>query len=381
MPEYEIRQATGDDAAALEALSHECFGYPPGTPRDPNRHGRSTWVALADGAIVATVADIAYESWWWGSKLPTAGIASVKVAAEFRGSGLMRRLFDTVLESAVARGAIVSTLYPTAPGIYRSLGYEVVGAYDDEVELPTAALRGVRPGSAELVRADEADLPTLRRLYDEWASGHNGPLVRDGSPFPTQGALADVQVTMARDEAHQPRGYVIWDREGGYSRPEATLRVHDFVALDADAARSLIANLATNASVAPRTLWATSGVDLPHRLVPEWPWQIIHSHPYMLTVLDVPRALESRVYPATLTVLTTFAVDDDVWQLSVRDSQATVTRGDGEPTVRFTKRGFALVWSGAASLHSARLAGLARGDDSSLDVLTGGREVHIRDYF
>ena len=39
------------------------------------------------------------------------------------------------------------TLYPTAPGIYRRLGYELVGALDF-VELPTSELLGVRAPAA-----------------------------------------------------------------------------------------------------------------------------------------------------------------------------------------------------------------------------------------
>lgn len=383
MPEYEIRQATLDDARALDALSRECFGYPmsDGPPRDPNGRGRTTWVATFDGGVVASVADIAYESWWWGSRLPTSGIASVKVAVEHRGGGLVRRLFDVAHARARERGALVSTLFPTAPGIYHSLGYEVIGSYDEQVELPTVALGEGGRGTGRLVRGGEADLPTLRGLHAAWAEGHNGPLVREGAPFPTEGTFSGMEVTIVQNTAGAPRGYVIWNREGGYSTPEATVRVHDFVALDADAGRRMLAGLATNASVAPRTVWSMSGIDVPGRLLPQWPWHTVVHKPYMLAVLDVPGVLTARTYAPTLALETTFAVDDGIWKLQIADGRARLTPGTDEPLVRFTRRGFAMVWSGSASLHSARLATLATGDDPSWTLLAGGRDVHVRDYF
>ena len=67
--------------------------------------------------------------------MPIAGIAAVAVRPEHRGSGLLAPLFAALLADARERGAVVSTLFPTAPGIYRRLGYEVAYLAEGRVHL------------------------------------------------------------------------------------------------------------------------------------------------------------------------------------------------------------------------------------------------------
>ena len=74
--------------------------------------------------------------------MPTCGIAGVTVAAEYRGLGGMTPLFAETLRYARERGAVISTLFPTAPRIYRRFGYELIADFVT-VELPTAMLAAV----------------------------------------------------------------------------------------------------------------------------------------------------------------------------------------------------------------------------------------------
>ncbi|WP_141494906.1 hypothetical protein [Kytococcus schroeteri] len=55
--------------------------------------------------------------------------------------------------------------------------------YDDETEVPLAALAGIAPRHATLRRAP-ADLPVVVDTYEAWALEHNGPLTRRGPLFP-----------------------------------------------------------------------------------------------------------------------------------------------------------------------------------------------------
>ena len=78
----------------------------------------------------------------------------------------------------------VSTLYFTAAGIYRSVGYELVGGFD-KVQLPTASLAAVRPADGiRLRRAVPGDGAAIQAVYTAWASRQNGPLTRTGPNFP-----------------------------------------------------------------------------------------------------------------------------------------------------------------------------------------------------
>ena len=76
---------------------------------------------------------------------------------------------------------------------------------------------------------------------------------------------------------------------------------------------------------------------------------------------------------------------DGHWLLTTDGGTSTCVAGDptyGGPVL--APRGLALLVSGAQSCAGVRAAGLMRGDDAcddTLDVLFGGRRVHVRDYF
>ncbi|WP_404374784.1 enhanced intracellular survival protein Eis [Kytococcus sedentarius] len=264
---FTVRPAREDDAEALADLSHEAFGYPRQEARSPLAEGRSTIVATDGVRVVGSATCHRYGSWWWGQTLPTAGIAGVKVAPEARGSGLVRRLIEPLLEEARGWGAVVSTLFATAPAIYRPLGYEVVATYDDETVVPTAVFRDLAPGPDALRRAVPDDLPAIVDAYEAWARQHNGPLTRRGPLFPADRAFTGGAYTLAEREG-RVTGVLRWDRTSRYGEPESTLEVHDLIALDAGAAASLLASLGSHSAVAPRAVVSTSGLDVLHLLVP-----------------------------------------------------------------------------------------------------------------
>ena len=65
-----------------------------------------------------------------------------------------------------------SGLYPTAPGIYRRLGYEIVGELAD-VEVPVAPLTRIPAPPGVVLRradpADERDAAAHQAVYVRWA--------------------------------------------------------------------------------------------------------------------------------------------------------------------------------------------------------------------
>ena len=139
--------------------------------------------------------------------------------AERRGEKLLDELFRVALDDGLReRGEVVSTLFATAPGIYRKFGYELFASYD-EVEIPTAALAGVRAASGVRTRrATAADFDAVREVYDAWAAAQNGPLTRRGPSFPTdaQGFIdAFTGVTLAVDDAGEVVGFASWERGQG----------------------------------------------------------------------------------------------------------------------------------------------------------------------
>lgn len=378
------------DLPQIIALSKEAFGEMPAdwTPPDPADYpfpGRHTWGTFDGERLVARVMGREYHSWFHGRQVPTNGIASVAVSAEYRGAGLLDDLMAAVLEEGLReRGEVISTLFPTAPGIYRRYGYELVSSYDT-VEIPTPRLASLpKPESTTIRRAVAADFDDIRRTYATWAEAQNGPLTRTGASFPADADSfigAFTGVTVAESEG-KVVGYASWNRGAGYDMT-AKLEIADFVALTRDATLALWRVFASFATVTGHVRLSTSGRDSARLVVPFHDWPVVHSLPYMLRVHDVSAAFAGR----TPTRQIDFSVAGDLlgttngdWSLTT-DGEV-VAGSPGGPT--FAPRGLALFYAGAASCADLRMAGLLSGpldQDTSLDTLFDGRQLHIRDHF
>jgi len=406
----EFRRTTFADVPASRRLGAEAFGVSPHPSPEPDPDSWPSantrpWVASDDGEVVAGLGVRSFTSWFHGARLPTAGFAGVTVAAERRGSGLLRPLMEAALAEARDLGDVVSTLYPSSAGIYRGLGYEVVGAFED-VRIPMAALATVPApaGGVRARRATAADVPAVRRVYEAWASAQNGPLSRGEKPFtmeaeemvgPDAGYTGVSLAVRGAGADEEVLGFASWSRGPGYDRTN-TIEVDDLVALTPDAARVLWRVLASFASVAGWVQVCTSGgwsgLDVSRLVLPDHAATSL-PRPYMLRLLDVPGALgAARVAPVTARV--PFAVVDrrtpdleGAWTVEAADGAVRVTPDDAAAPgdrLTFTSAGLAVTWAGAQSTANARLAGGAWGPaehDAVWDALWGGRQVHVRDYF
>lgn len=392
------RPLEAHDLAQMLALGKEAFGdFPAGyVPPDPSRYpppGRHNWGTFDGDVLVAKVARQEYDSWFHGRQVPTNGIAGVAVTAEHRGAGLLDDLMAATLEEGLReRGEVISTLYPTAPGIYRRYGYELVASYDT-VEIPTSLLAAVpKQERTTIRRATASDFDAVRRVYATWAAAQNGPLTRTGVSFPAAAdafiaAFSGVSLAEADGEVV---GYACWNRGPGYDAT-ATIEVADLVALTGDAARALWRLLASFGTVTGHVRLQSSGRDSARLVLPFAAWRVVHSQPYMLRVHDVAGAFSGLTLHHSLDEPLEFSVAGDLfetlnghWSLSTDDGRSTCVAGTaGGPT--FAPRGLALFYAGAASCADLRMAGLLTGGspeaDRRLDTLFDGRQVHIRDYF
>ena len=393
------RPLTRDDFEQTMALSREAFGsLPPGAPPPsadnfpkPGYHAFGTF---DDGRLVARVVTREYHSWFGGSAVPTSGIAGVAVTAERRGEKLLDELFRVALDDGFReRGEVVSTLFCTAPGIYRKFGYELIASYD-EAEVPTAALAGVRAASGVWTRrATAADFDAVREVYDAWAAAQNGPLTRRGPSFPTDAdgfIAAFTGVTLAVDEAGEVIGFASWERGQGYG-DSSILEVSDLLALSADGYRALWRVLGSFGSVVGRVKVFTSGDDVARLSLPSAHWNVVERSPYMLRVHDVPGAFAARDWPVDGDATFTVAGDhvgttDGTWHLVIDQGKASCTPTDPASDVpALTPGGLALAWAGAQTAANLRMAGHLDGGgpdgDAALDRLLVPRPIHIRDYF
>jgi predicted acetyltransferase len=393
------RPLTRDDFDQSMALSREAFGHLPqgatqATAADFPRPGYHAFGSFDGDHLVARVVTREYHSWFGGSAVPTGGIAGVAVTAERRGEKLLDDLFRAALDDGFReRGEVVSTLFPTAPGIYRKFGYELISSYD-EVEIPSSALAGLRAGDrVRTRRATPADFDAVREVYDAWATAQNGPLTRRGPSFPTdaEGFIeAFTGVTLAIDDAGEIVGFASWQRGQGWGE-SATLEVSDLLALSADGYRALWRVRGSFGSVVGRVRVCTSGDDVARLSLPSAHWNVVARSPYMLRVHDVPGAFAARDWPVDGEVSFTVAVDhvgtaNGSWHLVIEQGKATCAPGsESSGGLVLTPSGLALAWAGAQTCANLRMAGHLSGgtaeDDTVLDRLLEPRPIHIRDYF
>jgi predicted acetyltransferase len=391
-----VRRLGPEDAVASQRLGWEAFGLPPGDAGAPEAEqpGWRGWGGFDGGRLVAQAADREYDGWFGGRVLPLAGIADVTVAAEERGRGVLAPLLVALLEGARERGAVVSTLFPTAPRIYRRAGYEVVTSLR-RVDVPSAALAAL-PASPEVVlrRAVVGDAERIRRLYDTWASGLDGPLTRRGVSFPATDAElmgAFTGITLAEDHAGDLLGYASWVR--GSSAPGGPdLFVVDLVATRVEAYAALLRTLGSFASVAASVRVRTSGDDLVRLLLPTADWTQVRENVCMLKVLDVEAALTGAACPPGLTVRSGFTLVGDVlrdldggYVVEAEEGRVRCVRGTVRGDRTLGPRGLALLVTGAAPCRELRVLGLLTGgdpaEDADWDALFSGRVRGVLDYF
>ena len=388
----ELRLLTEADAQASTTMSAHAFGMPP-ADLSAFRLGPGVrrW-GLFDGAVLAAKAnERSYDCLIGGRRVSTAGVAGVAVAPEYRGTGLARQLMTHLLSSSRARGVSVSTLFRTAPALYRSLGFERVTDLVYGV-LPTAALRGIRPVATGLRRATPTDADAVRSVYRAVAAAGSCLLTRDGDAFSTHDPIGQFDgVSLAVDESGVV-GYVAWNRGTGYG-DGAVLEVVELLATTGDGYRALLSAVAAFESVTPTVHLRTSGDDPVHWLIPGAGWAVRDVQPYMLRVIDAHAAIAARGWPVGVSLDTVIQIDDAVCPWNTGRHRLLIGAGSGrllpvendDTATILDPRALAVLFAGGVPISVLRRTGLVGGGDpatdAELDAAFAGPRPAVLDYF
>lgn len=375
----EVRDLVEDDREAAHALGVLAFGGIPGQPAAVWRPGERRAGLFEDGRLVAKATTRELGQWWGGRPVPMAGVAGVAVHPDARGRGAVRRLLEHLL---VGARAPVSVLFPTAPGIYRPLGFEVAGVLT-ATDLPTAAIRQPPQPGVVLRSAGPGDEPAVRALWDAAGAATPGLLTRKGPRAPRGLPTGDVLTLAEQDGA--VTGYLAYDRGLGYDAA-ARLQVLELVAGTQPAFAALLGSLARWDAVAPTLRWwgptERLGWHLPGRLPPP-----AESRPWMLRVLDAPAAVAARGFAEAVTVdAAFFLLDPDTpghegpWRLQVAAGRGVLVRAGGRPPA-LDRRGLALLYAGTAGTAALLRAGLLEARVPGLDAAFAGPAPQLTDYF
>ena len=370
-----IRPLEESDREQAHRLSMLAFGGDLSAPVSTDPPPAGPYLGAFDdaGRLVAKARSRPYDQWWGGRPVPMAGIAGVAVQPEHRGQGLVRTLMDELLHLAEAP---ISSLFPTAPSIYRPLDWEVVGTLDS-TPIPLAALP-TRTEGAAVRAATEQDLPAIETLYDARAKGSAGFLSRKGPSFPAgvKGILElDVVTVVVEDDV--VTGYASYSRGRGY-RGGSVMTLWDCITTSPHALRALLAGLGGWSAVAEAVTWRGSTDDLAlfvNRSLPA----VEQAQPWMLRVVDAVAAVAARGF-ALGTTNASFVVSGTGYRLEVANGRGelAVVPGEGLPVVH--PRGLALLYAGVAAGRLSR-TGLADRELPELEEAFRGPQPEILDYF
>jgi predicted acetyltransferase len=394
-------------------LGERAFGVMSAAERE--RWGRSAADRISQGAFLGAFADgrpagaalyFDMRQWWHGRALPMAGVASVKIAPEYRGRGIGRRLMTHLLDLIAERGYPLSALYPATMPIYRSLGWELAGGrYQTSVpsrELrsllePDAALAGagadweedgVAPAAPALAKA--ADAVEIRRATPDdaatvievigkahEASRHSGPLTRDTEAVARWLAGDGLYAYLAGD------GFTAYR----WSSENDELFVRPLVAASPRTYRALWSVVASHSSTA-RTVRGLFAPDDPlWWLTRERDVVLDKRSMWMLRVVDAPAAIAARGFPPGVELGVSLLIADNArpsnagrWRLEIADGKgALVPDGNGNgagDALTLGARGLAALYAGTpvATLRHVGLAsgGTAPRDDAALDAAFSG---------
>lgn len=408
MTDVEIRPlGPDDDLDAQRDLSERAFGVMTAAERENWKRTAAAHVArggflgaFAGGrpAGVAMYHDM--RQWWHGRAVPMAGVGGVKMAPEYRGRGIGRRLMTELLGQIAERGYPVSALYPATMSIYRSLGWEVAGCRD-KVTIPARELRSlIEPdpavtGVAGDLRAavngvgvrragpdDAAEVITvLGRIHE--SGRHCGPLTRDVTAVRDWLSRDTVYAYLAGD------GFLAYQWAGDDDREIFAERV---AAASPLTLRALWSVLASHSSTARTVRAKLAPSDPLWWLAREVDVQVAHRWMWMLRIVDAPAAIAARGFPPSVSLSVPLAIADALrpsnsgrWRLEVAGGTGVLTPDGGGTGAPLTlgARGLAALYGGtplATLRHAGLVSGGSPGTDAALDAAFLGQSFMLDEF-
>ena len=390
-----VREVRDEERADVWQLKRLAFGSPLKQPPPQALvppTGASEYAAVdAEGQLLGIATDIHHEQWWGGRPVTSAGVAGVAVRPELRGRGVARELLRHLLAMARARGAAVSSLYPTVSAPYRASGWALAGSLrvyelvtSDLPRLPIAGHLAVRPGSS-------SDLPSVDDLYERLAQPRQGLLTRRGPRVapPEDGSMRTDGLTLVEDDGRLVAA-ATWNRGEGYGG-ESMLYVERLMAQTHEAAQAIVSSLASWVSVARRVRLTLSRYDVFDAVLPIERALEAHRDDWMFRPVSLTEAVGQRGWPSHAHGEVVFGCTDvaapwnsGTWQLRVADGDGTLSPADGVPDLTVTPGGFAQLYAGVTSAAQLLSSGEVTGPADQvgdLDVLACAAPAEHLEYF
>lgn len=330
-------------------------------------------VARRRGRVVGGLIVQKMGQWFGGTSVPMTAVRVVGVAPEHRGGGVASRLMRAALVEMHGDRVSLSTLFPATQPVYRRVGYEQAGVRL-RYRMPAGVI-DLHDRSLSVRPMELGDDHDVHRLYAERASRTAGNLDRNRwawqrllDPPPWQTPIHGYLVQ--RESIAE--GYILFSQKPGQPLHKNVIEVADLVAGTADAARQLLTFLADHRSMAEWIHWCGPPVDPLGFTLAEQQTTITERIDWMLRIVDVCGALESRGYPAAIQAELHLEVADDVlahnhrrFILEVADGAGRVREG-GRGDLHTDIRGLAAMYTGHLSAIDLKTTGYVEGPDNVL---------------
>lgn len=346
----------------------------------PNLRLDDLRVAVQDGAVVACAGEFRFDQWFGGRGIDACGITRVATLPEHRGGGLASACTMELLERARVRATPIASLYPAVLRPYRRLGFEVAGSFTNH-RVPLDGLTAVPETPSVRLVDPEADTPAIRRAYQGWIRDANGPVEPTDDEHWRRRIL-----TRPGDDTYRAVVVRQDDRVTGFA---AFSRTNDPGPLDVAFGLSCELLFATTPAGRDALFsyfrgfrglgkWLEWSGPSSEPLALATPEAFLHQefrYDWMLRLLDVPKALEARGYPA-IDATAVLAVDDrhwpqnaGPWRIELSGGEASVTPAPGASPRPIPVGSLSSMFSGFLRVPDAVRLGVLDADDPSLGAL------------
>ncbi len=329
-------------------------------------------VIRRSGKIVGGLALLQMGQWFGSQCVSMAGIASVGVAPEHRGSGTALTLMQHTLQELADQGVALSVLYPATQYFYRQVGYEQGGVrYDWEISTDDIHLKD-RPLPIIPIHDNPLRHEVFANLYQQQAKANNGCLARNIAIW--KDIFEPPFYAYLIGEAAAPEGYLIFNQLQENNR--IFIHIRDWVLLTPAAIQRFWSFLADHRSIVAKVRWHHSTFDALTFLLDERTAKIKQVGHWLLRIIDVQKALEKRGYPKGIEAELHLEVQDDLltqnngkFILKVSEGQGEVCRG-GRGDLSISIRGLSPLYTGLFPPEQLQRTGQLQATEKALSAAT-----------
>ena len=386
MTDLSFRPATEADLDRLLDIHASAFPDPRGHAErrtnfcaNPLGSLGDLWVALRGDAILAHAFLFPLRGWFSGVSLGVAGVATVGVAPEARGTGVGAALLAHLHGRADASGAVILTLFAFRQGFYARQGYAATTPTRRLALHPASIPVEWKNAGGVVVRGSRVgDREAILAAYTRAAARSHGWMDRPAALWDRRFAN-ERRVWMLAWRGERISGYVSWALSQTESHAMTRLVVRDLVADDDASRRALLATVgAQRDQVAEVELEVDARDPIDRALIDadrgrfgtepvEHPLGTLVGGP-MVRLVDVARGLTARRYASS------GAVDMVIDGLAIRLTVGAESGGQGVVTAPGTltaplaigRATLAAVLYGGLSVSDAARLGWAHGDEATL---------------